>query len=292
MNPELKLLIDQGSKFLVEQGFEPSEAYRDSERLLQSTLRVSKQEFYQNTPSFIAESMERDFLSLLQKRAVRIPLQYLEGEIDFMDFSFRISPDVLIPRPETENLVERILVELKIEMDRPIKILDIGTGSGCILLALLKYFPRSSGVGIDISKGALDIARKNAVRLEVESRAFFQVSDLFESLNPGSFDLIVSNPPYVSLGEWSQLSPEVKQEPYEALVAGPSGFEYYERIISKVKRFISPGGYLFFEVGWNQADQVVAMLEQAGFSKTQKFLDDFGIDRIVKAINPHPSLSL
>lgn len=291
MNPKLESLIDQGSEFLVEQGFEPAEARRNSERLLQSSLRISKLDLFQKAPP-IVESTKRDFLSLLQKRADRTPLQYLEGEVDFMDFSFQVSPDVLIPRPETENLIERILIEFKGGTDKPIRILDIGTGSGCILLALLKYFPSSSGVGIDISENALNVAKENSERLELASRVSFQVSDLLENLKEENFDLIVSNPPYVSEEDWKQLTPEVKQEPYQALVSGPSGFECYERIISRAKSFLSPDANLFFEVGWNQADPVRTMLEQAGFRAVQKFLDDFGIDRIVKAINPHPSLSL
>ncbi|MBI4970472.1 MAG: peptide chain release factor N(5)-glutamine methyltransferase [Candidatus Omnitrophica bacterium] len=281
MNPKLVMLLDQGSQFLVQQGFKREEARREAERLLASSLRISKPEMLRDNPSFVEVSMERDFLFLLQQRAGHVPLQYLEGEVDFMDFPFRVTPDVLIPRPETENLIERILVHGSL----PTRILDIGTGSGCILLSLLKYFSGSSGLGIDISERALEIARENAGRLGLTERVSFQTGDLLSGLADQQFDLIVSNPPYVREVDWNDLSAEVKQEPREALVAGPSGLECYEKIIATAQKHLVPGGKIFFEVGWNQADQVAEMLAASGYQKVKKFLDDFGVERIVKAEN-------
>ena len=284
MNLKLESLLDQGSRFLIQRGFEPRDAKREAERLLAFSLRISKSEIFQN-PSSVETSTERDFLSFLEKRARHVPLQYLEGETDFMDFPFRVTPDVLIPRPETENLVERILVERSL----PSKILDIGTGSGCILLSLLKYFQNASGVGIDISEKALEVARENAQRLGVTNRVSFQKADLLNNFSGSGFDLIVSNPPYVSEEEWESLSAEVKQEPRGALIAGPTGLECYEKIIAKAAKFLVPGGKIFFEVGWNQADQVSGMLSGAGFENVQKFSDDFGIERIIVACHPERS---
>ena len=281
MSPKLVMLLDQGSQFLAQQGFEPREARREAERLLAFSLGISKSEVLQQNPSFIEESMERDFLSLLKKRGEHVPLQYLEGEVEFMDFSFRVTPDVLIPRPETENLVERILLECSL----PSNILDIGIGSGCILLSLLKYFPESFGTGIDISECALKVARENAERLGVADRVLLLSGNLLEDFSDKQFDLIVSNPPYVSGEDWKSLSLEVKQEPREALVAGPSGLECYERIIANAKKYLMPSGKIFFEVGWDQADSVMEILNSAGFKNIQKFKDDFGIERIVKAEN-------
>lgn len=281
MNLKLESLLDQGSRFLIQRGFEPRDAKREAERLLASSLRVSRSEMLQAKPSSVETSMERDFLSLLEKRAQHVPLQYLEGETDFMDFPFRVTPDVLIPRPETENLVERILVERSL----PTKILDIGTGSGCILLSLLKYFQDASGVGIDISEKALEIARENAKRLDVANRVSFQKADLLNDFSGSGFDLIVSNPPYVSEEEWKTLSAEVKQEPRGALIAGPTGLECYEKIIANAAKFLVRGGRIFFEVGWNQAEQVAGMLVAAGFHEVKIFKDDFGVERIVRAEN-------
>ncbi len=295
MTSPLLALLDRGSRFLVTQGFEPDDARRDAERLALKSLGINRLEMYK-TPSFIDESMERDFLSLLEKRADHIPLQYLEEEVKFMDFSFRVTPDVLIPRPETENLVERVLTEFPLthslspnggEGRVRRRILDIGTGSGVILLSLLKYFPESSGVGSDISRKALQVARENAGKLNVLARADFRESNVFRAFENEQFDLIVSNPPYIAQADWNGLSAEVKNEPAEALIAGPRGTEIYEVIIRQAGKFLSPGGVLFFEVGWNQAEIVSGLLQSAGFS-VRVFRDDFGINRIIKSeiLNP------
>lgn len=277
-NQNLMALIDDGSQLLILKGVRESEARIEAERLLRSKLGLSQSELILKSPSRIEASVERDFLSLLEKRASGVPLQYLEGAVDFMDFSFRVRPGVLIPRPETENLIERILICLpRFEG----KILDIGTGSGCILLSLLKYFPASSGLGIDISRKALEVACENARTLNLENRIEFQMSDVFEKLGSQRFDLIVSNPPYIASGEWNNLALEVKQEPCEALIAGPTGLEYFEKIISRAKDFLTPRGAIFFEVGWNQADEVRQMLEISGFGVVEVFKDDFGVERIV-----------
>lgn len=283
MSQPLSALVEKGSAYLAERGFGEKEAKGEVERLLLHCLGISKSEWcqYRENPSFIDDSMERDFLSLLEKRASRMPLQYLEGEAAFMDFSFRVSPDVLIPRPETENLVEKVLETFKGRENEPLRILDVGTGSGCILLSLLRYFPHASGVGTDLSERALRVAVQNARALDVEERVSFRLEKLLDDLARDRFDLIVSNPPYVSSAEWESLSEEVKREPREALVAGPTGLECYVRMIPLAQQFLRPGGHLFFEVGWTQADCVVELLEQAGFREVQKFHDDCGIERIV-----------
>ena len=283
MIPGLYELIEEGSKFLVEQGFHVEDAKRDAERLLLRSLGISKSEIILTNPSSFDETVKRDFLSLLEKRGRHVPLQYIEGDTDFMDFSFRVSPDVLIPRPETENLVQRILVECGARAGESLTILDIGTGSGCILLSLLKYFPKSFGVGVDISEKAIAMAKENVARLGLRRQARFLASDFFDALGKEKFDLIVSNPPYVSDIEWMGLAPEVKQEPRIALVSGSTGLESYKKIISDAREFLKEDGSLFFEVGWNQADLVCELLESEGFKSVKKFLDDFGIERIVTA---------
>ncbi len=276
-------LIDEGSRLLVESGIEPREARIQSERLLFHRLGISKSQMAEIKPSIIDETMKRDFLSLLGKRSHHVPLQYLEGTASFMDFEFRVTPDVLIPRPETENLVERIVLCFKKRSLESLRILDLGTGSGCIILSLLKYFPASIGTGTDISKEALVVAENNARRLEVERRINWIHSDFFEGISGGKYDVIVSNPPYISEPEWLGLAEEVRQEPYQALVPGPAGFESYEKIITRAAEYLNPDGFLFFEAGYNQALKIKNLLMRNSFKNIQIFRDDNGIERIVQA---------
>ncbi|MBI4397516.1 MAG: peptide chain release factor N(5)-glutamine methyltransferase [Candidatus Omnitrophica bacterium] len=276
-------LLTEGLDCLVARGMSRGEARRQVERLMAKCLGLNKREMIQ-MPSGVDDSIRRDFLSALHKRSNGIPLQYVEEESEFMDFTFRISPDVLIPRPETENLVERILLELEGWKKRSFKILDIGTGSGVILLSLLKYFPESAGMGSDICEKALSIAGTNAERLGVSGRVTFVQSDVFDAFGGDErFDCIVSNPPYIPERDWQALDEAVKQEPVCALIAGPTGLEFYRRIVPAAEKFLKPGGFLFFETGWNQASEVAWLCRSCGFSDVASFKDDFGIERIIKA---------
>jgi len=278
MKPEAKLLFDKGYEFLLQEGFSPREAKIQSKRLLLHQLESSNLEEVN-----VNESSEEQFFSLLKERISGKPLQYIEGTSQFMDFSFQINPQVLIPRPETENLVEVILEVLKDKKEEKFSFLELGVGSGCILLSLLKYFSKSKGVGVDRSLKAIEVAQKNINNLDLEKRALLKQSNWFDSLGQSTFDVLVSNPPYIANEDWVGLEKEVREEPKEALLAGPSGLECYEEIISKAKKFLNPNGFVFFEVGWEQADRVCGLLQQAGFEKIEKFLDDCGIERIVKA---------
>ncbi len=284
LNLDIQVFFDKGYKYLVERGLEPREAKIQSERLLCHHLGVSKQEIGK-TPILLSDFSEKTYLSLLAKRVSGFPLQYIEGTADFMDFSFRINEQVLIPRPETENLVEVIVQRLNKRKTEPLEFLDLGTGSGCILLSLLKYFDQSNGLGVDSSEEALEIANKNTIQLQLENRAQLLKSCWFESVELKKFDVIVSNPPYIADQEWDSLAKEVRQEPRQALLAGNTGLECYEKIIQRALSFLKPNGMIFFEVGWKQASDVKRLLEAANFKQIEIILDDCRIERIVKATN-------
>lgn len=222
-----------------------------------------------------AEENIRFYEELIRKRKSRIPLEYIIHETKFMGLPFQVNEQVLIPRQDTECLVEEVL---KISEGK--EILDLCTGSGCIGISLAKLGKCKSVTLSDISGEALAAAGENARENQVEVRLI--QSDLFESI-PDSFDIIVSNPPYIPSGEWEKLMPEVREhEPKLALDGGGDGLVFYRSIIEKIGCFLRPEGSLFFEIGWNQGVEVSRMMVQAGFDHVEVKKDLAGLDRIVQ----------
>lgn len=229
----------------------------------------------------LSETQKAHYQTLIQKRAQRIPLQHLTGVQDFMGLEFRVSEHVLIPRQDTEILVEEVMRELHDGMD----ILDLCTGSGCILISLLRYSNDCTGLGVDISDEALALADENAQKLLGSDRSVqFMKSDLFESVE-GMYDIIVSNPPYIQRGAIADLMPEVKDhEPLSALDGGEDGLFFYRRITRECKSFLKPGGKLFYEIGCDQGSAVSGILSEEGFGEIQVVKDYGGLDRVVHGI--------
>mgnify|MGYP002709092967 CR=1 FL=1 len=220
-------------------------------------------------------SVLEDYRKLAGKRMAHIPLQHLTGEQEFFGFSFYVNEHVLIPRQDTEILVEEALKKARDEMH----VLDMCTGSGCILLSIMKNKAGITGVGADISSEALEVAKENACRLRTPAQ--FVQSNLFESVN-GSFDMIVSNPPYIATADIGQLMPEVREhEPRLALDGMEDGLYYYKRIISQSPAYLKDGGYLLFETGYDQGAAVSKLLEEAGFEAVSVVQDLAGLDRVV-----------
>ena len=200
------------------------------------------------------------------------------GEREFWGRAFRVTPDVLDPRPETETLVEAALGGPPAG-----RLLDLGTGSGCLLVTLLAEWPEATGVGVDVSPAALAVARENAERHGVEERATFHRGDWCAGLE-GRFDLIVSNPPYIADDELAQLAPEVREhEPRLALAGGPDGLDAYRRLAPELPRLLSPGGRVLLEVGAGQAAAVVTILDEAGLAVGGIRCDLGGHGRVVEA---------
>jgi release factor glutamine methyltransferase len=220
----------------------------------------------------------------LTARAARQPVSQITGGRDFWRHRFIVTPDVLDPRPETETLVAEAL---RAPFSR---VLDLGTGSGAILLSLLAERPGAAGLGIDVSPAALDVALRNAAALGLTDRATFALSDWFDAVS-GPFDLIVSNPPYIAAGEMAALSPEVRDwEPHLALTPrddpGGDGLSAYRAIAGGVPRHLSPGGRLIVEIGPTQGASVAAILAAAGLTDVAVLPDLDGRDRVVRACAP------
>ncbi|HXE91808.1 MAG TPA: peptide chain release factor N(5)-glutamine methyltransferase [Terriglobales bacterium] len=217
----------------------------------------------------------------LAERARGKPSQYITGHQEFWGLDFVVTPAVLIPRPETEHVVETVL-ELARGVERP-RIVDVGTGSGCIALALAKELPQSKIHACDISSEALEVARANAARLELAGRVSFHQSDLLAALPvEPAFDFVVSNPPYVGESEPEQVQREVREfEPKVAVFAGEKGLEVYERLIPQVRAVLKPGGWLVVEIGYSMENAVRKLL--AGWSEVRVTNDLQGIPRVVAA---------
>lgn len=253
-----------------------TDAELDARLLLEFICHTDRNALYAHGDQEIEDEKMQDFLQLIEKRAVHIPLQHLTGEHNFMGLDFLVNEHVLIPRQDTEILVEEIMRDLH----DGIRILDMCTGSGCILLSLLHYSNDCSGVGVDVSEDALAVARQNADRL-AEKQAVFIQSDLFEKVE-GSFDLIVSNPPYIRSQEIAGLMPEVREhEPHLALDGKDDGLHFYREIIKGAMPHLKRGGQLFFEIGYDQGEAVQALLAANGYTEIVVVKDYAGLDRVV-----------
>lgn len=253
-----------------------TDAELDARLLLEFICHTDRNALYAHGDQEIEDEKMQDFLQLIEKRAVHIPLQHLTGEQNFMGLDFLVNEHVLIPRQDTEILVEEIMRDLH----DGIRILDMCTGSGCILLSLLHYSNDCSGVGVDVSEDALAVARQNADRL-AEKQAVFIQSDLFEKVE-GSFDLVVSNPPYIISQEIAGLMPEVREhEPHLALDGKDDGLHFYREIIKGAMPHLKRGGQLFFEIGYDQGEAVQALLAANGYTEIAVVKDYAGLDRVV-----------
>ena len=233
----------------------------------------------------------RLFQTLVDRRARREPLAHIVGRKEFWSLDFRVSADVLCPRPDSECLIDAALAEVGKRCrpsDRALRILDLGTGSGCLLLALLSEWSTAGGIGVDASSSALKIARSNAERLGLAKRAVWLCADWGTALAQ-RFDLIVSNPPYIAVNEKPRLEPEVRQfEPETALFAGEDGLDAYRRLADDLRRLLLPDGLALLEVGFDQAGPVETLLEDAGLKTLGRRQDLAGIDRclIAESVDP------
>lgn len=267
-----------GKKYLADRQIENSGG--DAWYLMEYVWGIDRNYYFLHSDDIIEQKDEERYRDLLQKRGSHIPLQHLTGTCDFMGLTFQVNDQVLIPRQDTETLVESALSRLK-EGDRA---LDLCTGSGCIILSLEKLGPGIRGLGADISAAALAVAKRNRDSLGLESD--FCISDLFEGIE-GVFDIIVSNPPYIASGKIPGLMEEVRGfEPLLALDGGADGLDFYRRIIKDARNFLKPGGWLGLEIGYDQREAVEELLRRQGFTKTETLQDLSGLDRTVWAENP------
>lgn len=256
-------------------------AHKDAELLLLHTLNKDRTWLLTRPEAAIDATTLEQYEEKIARRAKHEPIQYITGEQEFYGFTLRVTPAVLIPRPETEHLVEAALTRLS--HDQPIRIADIGTGSGAIAIALAHHLPQALVTALDISLAALAIARENAARHNVAERIDFRKSDLLSAVQGPHFDAIVSNPPYVSTKE--ELGLQVRDyEPASALYAGEQGLDIYRRLIPQAHAALKPAGWLMMEIGHGQRDALAELL--SGWAEVS-FVDDLqGIPRVAMARRP------
>ncbi|QHQ59884.1 peptide chain release factor N(5)-glutamine methyltransferase [Anaerocolumna sedimenticola] len=268
----LENALNQGRAVLKEKGITDWDL--DAWYLLSYYFQVNRTQFIMHSQKEITEEQLNFYLELIQKRSKHIPLQYITGEQEFMGLKFRVTEDVLIPRQDTEILVEEVL---KVSGGKDI--LDLCTGSGCIIISLSKLGNIKSGVGVDISPKALEIARENAGKLQAD--VTFIESDIYTQVR-GKYDIIISNPPYIPTQDIAVLMEEVKDhEPVLALDGSTDGLYFYKNIIHDINLYLKPDGYVFFEIGYNQADAVSELLREAGITEIKVKKDLAGLNRVI-----------
>ena len=255
----------------------------DAEVLLCAVLKCERITLYVDFERPLSETELAQFKQYVVRRANHEPLAYILGEKAFMRNMFKVTPDTLVPRPETELLVESIVMAAE-AIGGDVKILDIGTGSGAIIVSLLDYLPQAKGVGVDISVGALTVAKENAVAIGVAERAGFLRSDVYSVLPlDKKFDIIVSNPPYIPAADIAGLAKDVQNEPIGALDGGEDGLDFYRRITKEAPLHMVEDGLLAFEIGIYQGEAVAEMCKAAGFGAVAIRKDYAGIERMVFA---------
>lgn len=266
--------VEFGTKCLTDAGV--PDAALDAWYLLQMVCKIERSYYYVHGEEDITQDAQKEYEIAVQKRAEHIPLQYIIGEQEFMGLRFKVNSNVLIPRQDTETLVEQVLKIVKPGM----KVLDFCTGSGCVLISVLKNAPELTGMGSDISKTALLVAKENAKLHEVDAE--WVRSDLFDNITE-TFDVIMANPPYIPTGEILSLMPEVRDfEPENALDGGADGLDFYRKITGQVKDYLNPGGYVYMEIGYDQGEAVSELMRNAGFTEVEVIKDLARNDRVVK----------
>ena len=274
--------LDLG-ELTLKDGPHPERARRDAELLLMHLLKRSRAWLIAHNDELLADELSVSYTELLERRRKGEPIQYITGETEFYGLPFLVTPDVLIPRPETEHLVEKV-IEMASNFVAP-RIVDVGTGSGAIAVALAHRLPHASITATDISSRALALAEENAKRNGVAVR--FLLGDLLAPVEGERFEIIVSNPPYVAMADRDSLDVEVREyEPALALFAGEDGLEIYRRLIPAAFDALTHGGFVALEIGYGQSAAVTELLARAGFAQTDFVPDLQGISRVACARRP------
>lgn len=279
--PTVASVLETAFLRLKEKGVEAPRA--NAEFLLAHFLKKSRSLLLLERDSVLEDGAARRYLEAVEARAGGEPLSYILGEQDFMGLMLKVSPDVFIPRPETELLVESVL--RLVRRGSALTIVDVGTGSGCIAIALAKFLPRAEVYAVDLSEAALEVARANARAHSVSERIRFLHADLLGSQDMEKLraDLIVSNPPYIVGRKIPGLSADVRREPARALDGGDRGLAVIERLIPQAGRHLKPEGWLALEIDENQGGPVMELLRREEFSSIQILQDGAGLDRIAMA---------
>ena len=271
-------IVKNASEILQASGV--SDAAREAKSLLAFVLNKNQTFLVAHSEYELSFKEEKHFRDFIARRARREPFQYIVGRQEFYGLDFFVTPDVLIPRPETEMIVEAAIEILK----NNARFCEVGIGSGCIAVSILHSVKTASAIGLDISAKALKVARKNTKTHQVLERLKLQISDVFESLPDKKFDLIVSNPPYIPREEIKTLQPEVREfEPLTALTDGGDGISIIKKIIADAPKFLKSDGFLLMEIGINQESDVKAIFNVKVWREVEILPDLQGIPRTVKA---------
>lgn len=280
-NKSIEELLLYGKNYLKQ--LNDSTAVLDAEVLLMHTLNFSKIELFLRNKEMTTDTEQNNYLKFIKQRALGTPIQYITKNQEFMCLDFNVDSSTLIPRADTEILVETILNTSKINNIE--YIMDIGTGTGCIPISLLYYLKNIKAVAVDISSEALKIAENNAYKNNVQNRITFIQSNLFNDISYdfiGKLDAIVSNPPYIPSNDIPKLMKGVRDyEPIIALDGGTDGLDFYRIITHYGQKYIRNGGFLFYEIGYNQSEAVSNIMKQQGIENIKIIKDLAGLDRVI-----------
>ena len=273
----IKDLVNSGVKILQENNIK--NPILDSEIILSSIIKKERDYIILNETDQIDQFLIKKFYNFINRRKQGEPISYIVKSKYFWNNCFYVNKDVLIPRPDTEHIVEEVLKLVRVDSRK--SVLDIGTGSGCILLSILKERKLLTGCGIDISKKSINVCKINAKRLEIKNRAKFYVSDI-DKFFLGKYDIVVSNPPYIDTSKIKYLEKDVsKFEPRLALDGGVDGFSEIVKVVGKTKDLIKKNGLFILEIGFKQKEKVIEILNKKGFYIKKIIKDYAGIDRCI-----------
>lgn len=266
--------LTEGTEILERAGIET--AGLDAWYLLEHVCHITRQYYYLHDNEELKDEEIQEYQLAVKKRAERVPFQYITGEQEFMGMTFKVNPNVLIPRQDTEILVEEVLKICKPDA----RVLDLCTGSGCIIISMVRNLPGLEAYGGDVSRQAVNVAKENA-KLN-QTAVAFERSNLYEAFS-GKFDVIVSNPPYIPSAEIAGLMPEVRDfEPHEALDGAEDGLYFYRKIIAGGLEYLEKGGFLCMEIGYNQGPAVTELMEHFGYRDVTVVKDLAGLDRVIR----------
>lgn len=281
MAQTLQEAVFDAAKILSDAGI--AGARRDASLLLADVLKTDTNILYLEPDRALKVDQQARFQRAVERRAAREPISHILGHREFWSLDFLVGPEVLDPRPDSETLIE-VVLEARKSGQEISSILDLGVGSGCLLLSLLSEIETATGLGVDQSRAAIEIAEQNAKQLGLGSRATFVQGNWCDGVKE-KFDLVISNPPYIPVADIDRLQPEVKNfEPRAALVGGADGLECYRDIISMVRPRMKPNSMIIFEVGAGQAQQVAKLIQKAEFSSILRHKDLASVERCVSAI--------
>lgn len=275
--PTIRKLLREGTQYLTEAKIEA--AALDARLLLQHVLGIPHEALVRHHTQLVKKTATQEYKRLLERRAKHEPVACIMGRKEFWSLPFKTTKDTLDPRPDSETLIEAALKHAS----SPMHILDLGTGTGCLLLALLHEFSETRGIGVDCSQAALDVAQENAQRLRLIDRVSFVQGEWTQGIS-STFDLVVSNPPYIPANDLAVLAADVREyDPLEALDGGGDGLNAYRTLIPQVPDLLVEDGLLLLEIGQGQEDAVCTLLEEAGLTVKEQVKDLAGIIRCIVA---------